>query len=610
MSRFPACLLACAFGGFGLAPAARAFAIYTVGGDAACGYSSIQAAIDAAAANPGEDYVWIAGNQAYTGQHVVVADQDVDIEGGFTDCSDVDPETALTTVSGAGNGGGAVFAIRGTSHVLLANLFVRDADRGSNGDGGGVDFVGAGGLTLQRTTVSLNSADYGAGINVRGAGAGAVLTLGSDTLVLNNTAAVSGGGIRIEGNARLIATAPQTLIGYNHALGGYGGGIEVLGPARADIGSPGYNGSAVLQFNEAAYGGAIAAAAIGEDKDAVVRVFTTDADNPVQISNNTATATGGGVYLQPYFSGAASYGDAWLCAFDFRIEGNIAQEGAAIYADLATNFVNEYTGTTAFLNSARDSAYCGEPETIGSLGAVACAAGMPCNVFAGNIAENEPGESSGAIVLMQSGGWLQADRFRMHGNRGRHAIRTVADESFVGGGYAYVSLHDCLIADNEAAASLILQTPGDDLSILQVHGCTIARNAIGGAVLEVGSTDTELTHTIVDQPGVATVAIGDGSLIAAHVLSNDIGTLPPGDGVVQGTPSFVDAAGGDYHLAPASFGIDAAPATTDAFDLDGRSRNVDLPGAPNAFGAQDLGAFEAQLDCASADTIFCNGFEP
>jgi hypothetical protein len=185
----------------------------------------------------------------------------------------------------------------------------------------------------------------------------------------------------------------------------------------------------------------------------------------------------------------------------------------------------------------------------------------------------------------------------------------VADESFVGGGYAYVSLHDCLIADNEVASSLILQTPGDDISLLQLHGCTIARNAIGGAVLELGSTDTELTHTIVDQPGIATV-IGNGSLLAEHVLSNDIGSLPPGDGVVQGAPTFVDAAGGDYHLAPFSLGIDAAPATTDAFDLDGRTRNVDLPGAPNAFGAQDLGAFEAQLPCAAADTIYCNGFEP
>ena len=46
------------------------FAIFTVGGDAACQYGDIQAAIDAAAAHPGEDYVWIAANRSYSGQHL------------------------------------------------------------------------------------------------------------------------------------------------------------------------------------------------------------------------------------------------------------------------------------------------------------------------------------------------------------------------------------------------------------------------------------------------------------------------------------------------------------------------------------------------------------
>ena len=62
-----------------------AFNIYKVGVDAHCPYSNIQAAIDAAATSLGEDYVWIAMNQDYSGQQVHVADQDVDIEGGFTD---------------------------------------------------------------------------------------------------------------------------------------------------------------------------------------------------------------------------------------------------------------------------------------------------------------------------------------------------------------------------------------------------------------------------------------------------------------------------------------------------------------------------------------------
>ena len=68
---------------FCAAPSAFAFNVYTVGGDASCGFAFIQDAIDAAAGNPGEDYVFIAMNREYGDQHLVVTDQDVDIIGGF-----------------------------------------------------------------------------------------------------------------------------------------------------------------------------------------------------------------------------------------------------------------------------------------------------------------------------------------------------------------------------------------------------------------------------------------------------------------------------------------------------------------------------------------------
>ncbi|MGB8378058.1 MAG: hypothetical protein WCE70_06260, partial [Rhodanobacteraceae bacterium] len=227
---------------------ALAFNVYTVGGDAACPYANIQDAIDAAAGNPGEDYVFIATNGAYGNQHLVVANQDVDIIGGFPDCSQLgDPGSVQTTI--AGTSGHSVFEIEGNSHVFVRNLFIRGGDLDGDHSGGGIYFGGQGGLELANTTVSLNTAGYGGGIDVNGSSGPATLRLDADTLVLNNTASVSGGGIRIEGDTRLYVLQPNTLIGFNHAPNGYGGGIEVLGPARADIGSPGYNGSAVIQFN-------------------------------------------------------------------------------------------------------------------------------------------------------------------------------------------------------------------------------------------------------------------------------------------------------------------------------------------------------------------------
>ena len=81
--------------------------------------------------------------------------------------------------------------------------------------------------------------------------------------------------------------------------------------------------------------------------------------------------------------------------------------------------------------------------------------------------------------------------------------------------------------------------------------------------------------------------------------------------VLYDAPRFVDVALRDYHLAPFSPGLDAAPASDDAPDLDKNPRNVDLAEIANLQGPRDLGPYELQSipsGCAP-DAIFCNGFE-
>ena len=100
------------------------------------------------------------------------------------------------------------------------------------GYGGGIHFDGTGSLRLDTTTLKNNKADYGGGINFTGSGGPAVLTLDIYSQVINNSAAGSGGGIRIDGQGYLSAMRDGTLIALNHAPEGYGGGINVVGPAH------------------------------------------------------------------------------------------------------------------------------------------------------------------------------------------------------------------------------------------------------------------------------------------------------------------------------------------------------------------------------------------
>jgi hypothetical protein len=140
----------------------------------------------------------------------------------------------------------------------LQYLTISGGHDAADGAGGGVDYDGTGTLTLATSTVSGNTAGYGGGINIKGSGGEATLTLLSHSVIIANIAGVSGGGIRLEGTSRLFALSDFTQIAANSAVvpdggtsTGYGGGIEILGPARADIGSPGYNDGAVVVGNEA-----------------------------------------------------------------------------------------------------------------------------------------------------------------------------------------------------------------------------------------------------------------------------------------------------------------------------------------------------------------------
>ncbi|MEO7325929.1 MAG: hypothetical protein ABIW82_13985 [Dokdonella sp.] len=574
--------------GLCLAQSAQAFDVYTVGGDASCQFAFIQDAIDAAAAHPGEDYVFVASNRTYAQQHLRVTGQDVDIIGGFRDCSDFDPALDQTTISG--RSGNSVFEIEGSSHVYLGNLVITGGVLDSSHSGGGIYFGGAGALTLQTSWVFNNQAGYGGGIDVSPSGPTTLNLVGST--VSANTALVSGGGIRVEGQTTLTATHTpsqyNTYIAQNAALGqgdiGYGGGIEVLGPAVANF-------SAVLDLNSAPYGAGIAALAT-EHGAAYVNLFTTDPAAPVTVYGNHAAQTGGGIFLKPH---AGSSSTAKLCARDFAIDANSAIDGVALYADEDSGH-----GSIAFFNAA----VCDSPP-----GAVACAAGTACNEINDNVGSN------GAALVVESGGALSANHFSARRNNAVDLILFVADTANGAGG-DYVHLSNCLLVDNVSLSYLIEGFGAASGTQISLDNCTVAGNQLGTiyAAIRADVNFVAVNNSILYQPNHRTLFFtgSAGDLTAQYILSNDNVAFQGHTGFVNGGPGFVDAANGDYHQKRNSQGVDFAPAIAGS-DLDGNPRTLDLVDTPNRFGPMDLGAYEiaAQGDpCSATDAIFCWGFDP
>jgi hypothetical protein len=586
-----------------------------------CQAGDIQSAIDAVGICP--VIIDITREHTYTTQHLSIDNKpNVTLQGwgdGVT-CAQIPnffggyapPDTIapLVELDGSSDGNGRVLTITGTSNVSVRNLTIENGSAADSASGGGINFDGQGALELTRSTVRSNDAGFGAGINVNGSSGPATLTLDPDTLIILNTASTSGGGIRMQGNSRLYALQAQTLIGYNHAPNGYGGGLEVLGPARADIGSSGYGGLGVIFDNDASYGGGIDILTFDNGAKATVRLFTTDPNNPVQISGNFASHTGGGVYLKPLW-GVLEEAESTLCAYDFRFQGNAAQEGSAIYSDVDSAIDGSQSGGTVVLNAARDYlSQCVQPETPLDLGAVACAASVSCSQFDNNKAEDQNGQATaGSTILLQDGSYLIGDRFSMRANFGAHVLREVS------GGYNGAELSNCLFVDNTLTQELIAQTDGNEATLI-LDSCTIAGNEIGAPYVLL-APGAYLRNSIVDQPGRSTVdpAITD-PYYAAYVLTNDRSTLPDTVYIHEGEPTFADAANGDYHLVPTSLGVDSAPIDNTQYathaDLDRQPRVVDLQSVPDNFGPMDLGAYELQsaFACGAGDTIFCNGFEP
>jgi hypothetical protein len=618
-------------------------------GDADCTDNTIQSAIDHVICPNTTIYVTQPPpGQSYSAQHLLIQDLSLSIVGSSSATCGVGnqrpvaagsaPTTPVITISGAGHSGDSVISIHGNSNVTLQYLDITsgasdqdqygggiyfggsgsltlDTDTVENnyaGHGGGIYFNGSGTLVLTSVNVENNRAHTGAGIAMTGSGTGASLSIHPGAVIESNSADGDGGGIEIDGNARLYMVENNSLIAFNNA-GGHGGGLDIVGPARADIGSPGIGGSGAVLDNAAAYGGGIAAFGSGSG-NGTARLFSTDPMHPVLMSLNSASVEGGAVYLQSSVSGGTATGGQF-CAFDFRIDTNTAPEGAVIYADFDGNDF----GVEIYFNPGGS---CG-PEPISSLGAVICAPGVPCNEISNNAALDNNDVPVGSIIATDHIYEFAANRIVMRGNNAAHII------SF-NYGVEGSTLNNCLIVDNHSVHELVHEIGG----VLQVDNCTFAQNAIDEGFVFFSTRYFELLRSIVYQPGHETIDYESGGCTADciavdYVMTNDAAAFPAGSENVLAVadPLFVDPANAnpdqrDYHLLAytqngllkRSTAIDFSPSQADfsppfaddgANDFDGKPRDQDVPAAPNLLGPRDLGAYEMQ---PIVDRVFADGF--
>lgn len=579
-----------------LCPQARAQE-FTVGVGAGCSTSSIQAAITAASTGY---TVRISNTATYTAQALQIQGKNLRLIGGYETCASPSP-TARTTISGQGGASDSVLTIRGNSTVTLENLSLIRGDEGAEFYGGGIDYSGSGTLTLRNTALTQNYAGYGGGMSVESAGGAVVVNLESGTVVQLNTAQYSGGGIRMVGDVTLLALAPETWIANNTALGldpgnnqpryGNGGGVQIIAPARAYIGSPGYGNSGVIYGNSARYGGGIAIDGrldAGANSHAALRVFSTDRDRPTRIHGNTASQTGGGIHLLPEASGLPPFprSGALACLWDARVDDNQAQQGSAIYADTAFATLNDRSSLVYFNPAAGDPS---DPFTPGcgafpsGLGAVPCRTGLACSSLDGNSAENASAQASGATVLVQDAGILVLRRVSMQQNSGVSAIRTLDG--------ATTWLHDLLLTGGNFTGAAIQMESTDGLRLTD---STIAGNFVGGSSVVSAAGPVEFARNIAWQPGKRVLAAG-GTVAVASSFVNDLTGFPPGPEALLIAPRFVDPSNNDFSLRAASPAIDYAPAVAGAdVDINAQPRDLDLPLVENTRGPRDLGAIERQ----------------
>ncbi|HEY2154845.1 MAG TPA: CSLREA domain-containing protein [Isosphaeraceae bacterium] len=345
--------------------------------------------------------------------------------------------SSLVVTGGAANtaaGGGGIDAHGGAS-LSLSGCVVSRNIASTSGGGIAMEANDTGNLTLASTQVNGNLAGFGTGGGggIAGLGTGTV-TIGSRSLIADNTSSGPQGGGGVVVNGAPLVVAGSTISG-NRSLAGPGGGIGQLGGKTVTI-----TGSLVQNnFSQAAGGG------YGDAGGAAALTVTNSF-----FLNNAAVANGGGISANGMLAQLVNT----------TLAGNSTQTSGG-GGDFNATVTIHVTDCTVSGNTTRAAGAGLSAENITQFT-------ITTSTFTGNLAF---GNGGGVSATFTGAGTISVNDCLFSGN----TTVNVGAGLFTSGGTATIT--DSRFTDNAAAVGGGIEIV---MTVVQISNCTVDGNRASG----------------------------------------------------------------------------------------------------------------------------------